>query len=371
VSVEFGGETWVGVSGPDPATGITLGCPFFTDAGGSVGSGHFMRMRDPGASQGGEYTHIGASHGVAGDADAYVSIDASQGGEGSESAVIDLFAYQDEAATYAQIILELGDVVMIASRTWSAEIDGTSSASKHFFVGGWGIVVDGQASDPASGNSEAGQIIYRSDLNKFRWHNGTAWADFGGGSETLAATIIDAKGDLIVGTAADTPARLPVGTDGQVLVADSAETAGVKWADPTGGTPGVVLEGPFAFDDTGNADVGLALAEGDVILRAFAVMRVEPTSSVDGDFIKILLVRDAGGQSTLTEYDIFNSWALTNSYGYWGHELQADLGLAPDVAYLTYPRSVVIRDQAVHIAVDVQIDSADGEWDCYVEVQYA
>lgn len=51
----------------------------------------------------------------------------------------------------------------------------------------------------------------------------------------IQATIVDAKGDLIVASAADTVARVPVGTDGQVLAADSAETAGVKWVDAGGG----------------------------------------------------------------------------------------------------------------------------------------
>ena len=48
-------------------------------------------------------------------------------------------------------------------------------------------------------------------------------------------TILDAKGDLISATAADTPARLAVGTNGQVLTADSAETTGLKWAPPSSG----------------------------------------------------------------------------------------------------------------------------------------
>jgi hypothetical protein len=48
-------------------------------------------------------------------------------------------------------------------------------------------------------------------------------------SETLAASIIDAKGDLIAGTAADTPARVAVGTAGQALIVDSTATAGVRW----------------------------------------------------------------------------------------------------------------------------------------------
>jgi hypothetical protein len=47
------------------------------------------------------------------------------------------------------------------------------------------------------------------------------------------ATEIDAKGDLVVGTGADTFARLAVGTDGHTLVADSGEATGLKWAvDP-------------------------------------------------------------------------------------------------------------------------------------------
>jgi hypothetical protein len=54
-------------------------------------------------------------------------------------------------------------------------------------------------------------------------------------SNAIQNAIIDAKGDLIVGTAADTPARLAVGTNGYILTADSAETAGMKWAAAASG----------------------------------------------------------------------------------------------------------------------------------------
>lgn len=46
----------------------------------------------------------------------------------------------------------------------------------------------------------------------------------------IAKSIVDAKGDLIAATAADTVARLGVGTNGQVLTADSTQSTGLKWA---------------------------------------------------------------------------------------------------------------------------------------------
>lgn len=54
-------------------------------------------------------------------------------------------------------------------------------------------------------------------------------------SNAIQNAIVDAKGDLIAATAADTPARLAVGTNGQVLTADSTAATGLAWATPGGG----------------------------------------------------------------------------------------------------------------------------------------
>ena len=46
----------------------------------------------------------------------------------------------------------------------------------------------------------------------------------------IPQSIVDAKGDLVVGTAADTVGRLGVGTNGQYLQADSTAGTGLVWS---------------------------------------------------------------------------------------------------------------------------------------------
>ena len=64
-------------------------------------------------------------------------------------------------------------------------------------------------------------------------------------------TIVDAKGDLIVGSAADTFTRLAVGSANQVLTVDSATTSGLKWATPSSGA--LVFITASTFSNTASA----------------------------------------------------------------------------------------------------------------------
>ena len=92
-------------------------------------------------------------------------------------------------------------------------------------------------------------------------------ADIGAAAvgEVVANSVISAKGSIIAGSAASTPANVNVGANGTRLTADSAESAGVKWAaDPvvlavaisdettalTTGTAKVTFRMPFAMTVT-------------------------------------------------------------------------------------------------------------------------
>lgn len=64
----------------------------------------------------------------------------------------------------------------------------------------------------------------------------------------IAQSVVDAKGDILVATADNTITRLPVGTNNQVLTADSAEASGVKWAALPGASAGTVVTDTSATD---------------------------------------------------------------------------------------------------------------------------
>ena len=59
-------------------------------------------------------------------------------------------------------------------------------------------------------------------------------------ANAIQNSIVDAKGDLIAASANDTPARLAVGTNGQVLTADSTAATGLKWAAASSGAVSVI-----------------------------------------------------------------------------------------------------------------------------------
>lgn len=186
------------------------------------------------------------------------------------------------------------------------------------------VFANATARDAAITSPQEGQFAYTKDDNSLWYYTGSAWAASGatgdiegvtagvgisGGGTTGTVTItnsmataIDAKGDLIVGTGADTFSRLAVGgTNGHVLTVDSTESTGMKWAAAAGGGGKVlqVIQATHATSasssSTSYADTGLsatitpsAASSKILIMTSFMVHRTNANTGT-GVNLKLLV----------------------------------------------------------------------------------
>ena len=133
----------------------------------------------------------------------------------------------------------------------------TAADTNGYLMQGVLVFASSAARAAAITSPQEGQYSYLKDTNSTEYYDGAAWIaapigditgvtagtgiSGGGTSGTVTitnsmATEIAAKGDLIVGTGAATFDNLPVGTNGQTLVADSTTSTGLKWAAASSGS---------------------------------------------------------------------------------------------------------------------------------------
>lgn len=178
-----------------------------------------------------------------------------------------------------------------------------------------GVVLAEQGSTPSSPSSGK-RKLYVDASGVLKLVDSAGSASNAGAGVYVPLSLLDAKGDLIVGSAADNALRLAVGTNGQVLTADSAESTGVKWAavaagahsiegashTTAGGTDGYALKqtGASAFAwEAEYAAIAFTLGDGTNAIVAAS----EPDQWLEIPFDALIvssrLTADASGSAVL------------------------------------------------------------------------
>lgn len=131
-------------------------------------------------------------------------------------------------------------------------------------------------------------------------------------TNAIQNSIVDAKGDLIGATAADTPARLAVGTNGQVLTADSTAATGLAWATPESGGMTSIASGSLSGSALTLTSISGSYKDLRLVLRDY-------NASATGDFLvranSVTLYTNARISTTDTAgTSVVQSSGLTNDY---------------------------------------------------------
>ena len=216
----------------------------------------------------------------------------------------------------------------------------------------FGQAVDTSLADLKGGTT--GQVLSKTSGTDMDF----TWVDTDD-TNAIQNAIVDAKGDLIAASAADTPARLAVGANGTVLTADSAEATGLKWAAPAGGgkllqvvsatTSTSYTNATTSFTDvTGlTATITPTLATSKILVMISASVSVSTSSGIG--YVGAKLFRDA---TNLVDWD---------SYGFMFAPSSGTLEQV-SVQYYDTPNTTSATTYKMQARIDTATNSMSTNW---------
>jgi hypothetical protein len=122
----------------------------------------------------------------------------------------------------------------------AADVDG------YLMQGVW-VFASAAARDASVTSPQEGNFAYLKDTNVTTYYTGSAWANL---DTTGMTNPMTTTGDTIYSSSGSTPARLGIGTAGQVLKVNSGATA-PEWGAPASGAL-VLVKAPTTFTNVAN-----------------------------------------------------------------------------------------------------------------------
>lgn len=224
----------------------------------------------------------------------------------------------------------------------AADVDG------YLMQGVW-VFASAAARDAAVTSPQEGNFAYLKDTNVTTYYTGSAWANL---DTTGMTNPMTTTGDTIYSSSGSTPARLGIGTAGQVLQVNSGATA-PEWATPASGG------GMTLINTGGTALTGSSVTIGSIpqTYKSLVLKIYQYSGAVDGTTVRIRFNSDAN-----TRYVSINTNNAPGNFAF-GGPTSGDLGAnQDDVTTSTYFANVEIPNYSSTTTWKMANVTAIGNW---------
>lgn len=156
------------------------------------------------------------------------------------------------------------------------------------------VFADAAARTAAIASPQEGMFSYLKDTNATQYYTGSAWTNL---DTTGMVNPMTTTGDTIYSSSGTTPARLGIGTAGQVLTVNSGATA-PEWATPAGGGSGLTKLVATTF--SGVSSYSAPSATFSATYNQYLILAEVTSQSANSDIL--MRLRVGGADATANDY---------------------------------------------------------------------